>query len=60
MTRAALLAPSRVKSAACYTTNIHRMRKPVRDERGPSQDSDEDQGVQQEISQSVRLSLYLL
>jgi hypothetical protein len=60
MARAALLAPSRVESAACYTTNVHRTRKPVRDERGPAKNCDEDQCVQQKIFQPVRLSLDLL
>ena len=56
MTRAALVAPARVKSAACYTTNIHCSRKPVRDERCPAQNRDQDQRVQQKLSQSLRLS----
>jgi hypothetical protein len=60
LTRAALVATSRIQSAACYTTNIHRTGKPVSDERGPAQDQDQDEGVQQKVSQSVRLSLFLL
>lgn len=59
MTRAALVAPSRIKSAACYASNVHRPRKPTRDERARPKDADQDQCVQQEISQSLRLSLNL-
>ncbi len=60
MTGAALFAPARIKSAACCATNIHLARKPTRDERAQSQDPDKDRGVQQEVSQSARLSPCLL
>src|SRR5688572_14282130 len=60
LTRAALFATSRVKSAACYTTNVHCSRKPTRDERARSQNSNQNQRVQQEVSQSMRLSLFRL
>lgn len=56
MTRAALYAPARIKSAACCATNIHRARKPTRDERTDSQDPDQDRGVQQKVSQPLPFS----
>ena len=60
MTRAALLAPFGVESAACYTANVHRSRKPTGDERANPEDQDQNNRVQQKISQSSRLSASLL
>jgi len=56
MTRAALVAPFGVESAAGYTANVHRSRKPTGDERANPEDQDQNNRVQQKILQSLRLS----
>jgi len=55
ITRTALPAPSRIESAACCATNIHRTRKPTRDERTNAQYPDQDGGVQKKIFQPLRI-----
>ena len=60
MTRAALYATARVKSAAGCATNVHRAREPTRDERAESQDPDQDRGVQQEVFQPLPFSEVLV
>ena len=53
---AALTSPSRVESAACCTTNIHRSREPTGDERTNAQNPDQDGSVQKKIFQTYGFS----
>jgi hypothetical protein len=51
LARTALSPPPSIESAACCATNVHRTRKPTRDERTNAQNPDQDGGVQKKISQ---------
>ena len=53
---AALSASPRIKSAACFTPNIHCASKPTGDERTCPKNSDQDNDVQEKVPQTLRIS----